>query len=80
MAWLGLVELVAVLVLLDDTAGEDAAAEVFVTAEVAGAVGLWLAAPLEAVLWPFEGCPDSAKARAAPPAPPPRAPTPSTRP
>jgi len=62
---LGLLEALEALEALD---GEDAPAELLVTAEVAGAVGLWLAPP-DGVLPLVEGCPDRAKARAAPPAP-----------
>jgi hypothetical protein len=68
---LGLVELLEVLglvELLGLLGGEDVPAELFVTAEVAGAVGLWLAPP-DGVLWLLEGFPDRAKARTAPPAP-----------
>ena len=68
---LGLLELVEVLGLFEVLGlldGEDAPAELFVTGEVAGAVGLWLA-PAGGVLWLGEGFPDRAKARAAPPAP-----------
>ena len=64
--WLGLVVPVVlpeVLELLELFDGEDAPAELFVTADAAGAVGLWLAPP-DVVLWLVEEFPDSAKARA----------------
>jgi len=61
----GLVEAEAVA----ETAGDDAAAELLVTAEVAGADALW--DPPAPALLPLlvDGCPLSAKASAAPPAP-----------
>jgi hypothetical protein len=65
---LGLLGLLEALEALEALEGEDAPEELFVTAEVAGAVGLWLAPP-DGVLPLVEGCPDRAKARAAPPAP-----------
>jgi hypothetical protein len=65
---LELLEALGLLGLLEALDGEDAPAELFVTAEVAGAVGLWLVPP-DGVLPLVEGCPDRAKARAAPPAP-----------